>query len=50
MLNATYIVNGLNPDAKRKIIFNYLKHKNFEIKLPQETHTTVKVKKLSEME
>ena len=30
-LFATFNVNGLNADAKRKTIFNYLKQKNFEI-------------------
>ena len=43
-------VNGLNADAKRKTIFNYLKQKKFEIILLQETHSTVKVEKLREME
>ena len=39
----------LNADAKRKTIFNYLKQKNFEIILLQETHSTVKAEKLWEM-
>ena len=49
-LFATFNVNGLNADAKRKTIFNYLKQKNFEIILLQETHSTEKVEKLWEME
>ena len=49
-LFATFNVNGLNADAKRKTIFNYLKQKNFEIVLLQETHSTEKVEKLWEME
>ena len=49
-LFATFNVNGLNADAKRKTIFNCLKQKKFEIILLQEIHFTVKVEKLWEME
>ena len=49
-LFAIFNVNGLNADAKRKTIFNYLRQKNFEIILLQETHSTEKVEKLWEME
>ena len=49
-LFATFNVNGLNADAKRKTIFNYLRQKNFEIILLQETHSSEKVEKLWEME
>ena len=49
-LFATFKVNGLNADAKRKTIFNYLRQKNFEIILLQKTHSTDKVGKLWEME
>ena len=48
-LFATFNVNGLNADAKRNTI-NYLKQKNFEIILLQETYSTEKVEKLWEME
>ena len=48
-LFASFNVNGLNADAKRKTIFNYLKQKKIEIVLLQETHSSVKVEKLSEM-
>ena len=49
-LFAAFNVNGLNANAKRKTIFNYLKQKKFEIILLQETHSTEKVGKLWEME
>ena len=49
-LFATFNVNGLNADAKRKTIFNYLRQKNIEIILLQETNSTKKVEKLWEME
>ena len=45
-LFATFNVNGLKADVKRKTIVNYLKQKNFEILLLQETYSTVKVEKL----
>ena len=49
-LFATFNVNGLNANTKRKTIFNYLRQKNFEIILLQGTHSTEKVEKLWEME
>ena len=49
-LFATFNVNGLNADAERKTIFNYLKQKKIEIRLLQETHSIVNVEKLWEME
>ena len=42
---ATLNVNGLNADAKRKIIFNCSKQKKIEIILLQKTHSTVKSRK-----
>ena len=45
-LFATFNVNGLNADAKRKTILNYLKQKLFEIIPLQENHSIVKVEKL----
>ena len=49
-LFATFNVNGLNADAKRKTICNYLRQKKFEIILLQEIHSTEKEEKLWEME
>ena len=48
-LFATFNVNGLNADVKRKTFFNYLKQKNFEI-IAARNHSIVKVEKLWEME
>ena len=50
MLFATFIVNGLNADVKRKTVFKYLKQKKFKIILLQETHSNVKVEKIWEIE
>ena len=47
---ATFNVNGLNDNTKRKCIFNYLQQKSFDVMLLQETHSTFNVAKLWEME
>jgi len=47
---ATFNVNELNDNMKRKSAFNFLNPKKLDVILLQETHSTSAVEKLWEME